>query len=164
MIFFSYFLFSPCFICVVFSIMPKEKQENKWPESFDKHERDLEDQKGNLTESVTNYKLSLYCQLLEQLGKANWPSLQVVNTPPSLFCDRKHEHTRTSCKGERAWSITPAEQREGATHMRKETIRWERERHHVRISNVRLRCLGEWIVVSITLWNFTLFSFLEKLH
>jgi len=55
--------------------MPKEKQENKWPESFDKHDRDLEDQKGNLTESETNYKLSLYCQLLEQLGKATWPRL-----------------------------------------------------------------------------------------
>ena len=47
--------------------MPKEKQEKKRPESFDKNEKDLEDQKGNLTESVTNYKLSLYCRLLEQL-------------------------------------------------------------------------------------------------
>ena len=47
--------------------MTKKKQKKKWRDSFDKYERDLENQKGNLTESLTNHRLSSYCRLVKQL-------------------------------------------------------------------------------------------------
>ena len=79
-----FFLFV-CFCLVLFALFLascRKKQEKKWPESFDKHERDLEDQKGSLTESVTNYKLSLYCRLSEQLARQHFrlPGVHSKNT------------------------------------------------------------------------------------
>ena len=67
--------------------MPKEKQEKKRPESFDKNETDLEDQKGNLTELVTNYKLSSYCRLLEQLVRQYFrlPGVHSKNTLQNIW-------------------------------------------------------------------------------
>lgn len=37
--------------------MTKKKQKKKWRDSFEKYEKNLENQKGNLTESLTNHRL-----------------------------------------------------------------------------------------------------------
>jgi len=47
--------------------MTKKKQKKKWWDSFDKYEKDLENQKGTWTESLTNHRLSSYCRLVQQL-------------------------------------------------------------------------------------------------
>ena len=36
--------------------MTKKKQKKKWRDSFEKYEKNLENQKGNLTESLTNHR------------------------------------------------------------------------------------------------------------
>lgn len=60
MIFLSFFVnfyHQKKLICVVLSIMTKKKQKKKWRDNFEKYKKDLENQKGNLTESLTNHRL-----------------------------------------------------------------------------------------------------------
>ena len=49
---FCKFLSSKKLICVVLSVMTKKKQKKRWRDSFDKYEKDLENQKGTWTESL----------------------------------------------------------------------------------------------------------------
>ena len=53
----------------------EEETGKEMAEELDKHERDLENQKGNLTESLTNLRLSSCCRLVKQLVRqyfGNW--------------------------------------------------------------------------------------------